>query len=248
MADKVIAVSAGKEITEAEFAQFVARIPQQQQEYIKTPEGRQQALTQYANYFLFEAYGKDKGYDKEEAFRKALEGTVRELLAQYTLTREVENLAATEEECRAYFEENESKFQKGAQAKAKHILIDSEDKANDIRNEIESGAKSFEDAAKEYSTCPSASRGGDLGNFGRGQMVPEFDEAVFSAEVGQLLGPVKTQFGYHLIVVDELSLGEQASYEEVAPQLRQQLTNEKQNQVYMQLRAELISKYGLEFK
>ena len=79
-------------------------------------------------------------------------------------------------------------------------------------------------------------------------MVPEFDEAVFSAEVGQLLGPVKTQFGYHLIVVDELSLGEQASYEEVAPQLRQQLTNEKQNQVYMQLRAELISKYGLEFK
>ena len=67
MADKVIAVSAGKEITEAEFAQFVARIPQQQQEYIKTPEGRQQALTQYANYFLFEAYGKDKGYDIKKA-------------------------------------------------------------------------------------------------------------------------------------------------------------------------------------
>ena len=79
-------------------------------------------------------------------------------------------------------------------------------------------------------------------------MVPEFDEAVFSAQTGQLLGPVKTQFGFHLIVVDELSLGEPASYEEAAPQIRQQLTNEKQNQVYMQLRAELISKYGLTFK
>ena len=69
MDNKVIAIAAGREITEEEFAQFVARIPQEQQAYIKTPEGRKQALTQYANYFLFEKLGQEKEYDKSEIGR-----------------------------------------------------------------------------------------------------------------------------------------------------------------------------------
>ena len=81
-----------------------------------------------------------------------------------------------------------------------------------VLEEIESGVKTFEDAAKEYSTCPSKAQGGSLGTFGRGQMVKEFDEAVFTAEVSKVIGPVKTDFGYHLIRVDELTGGEPVSY------------------------------------
>ena len=85
-----------------------------------------------------------------------------------------------------------------AWATARHILVDSEEKCNEIKAEIENGL-SFEDAAKAHSSCPSSAQGGDLGKFGPGQMVPEFDKAIFSGDVGVLYGPIQTQFGYHLI-------------------------------------------------
>jgi peptidyl-prolyl cis-trans isomerase C len=85
-----------------------------------------------------------------------------------------------------------------AWATASHILVDSEERCNEIKAEIENGL-SFAEAAKANSTCPSSAQGGDLGKFGPGQMVPEFDKAIFSGDVGVLYGPIKTQFGYHLI-------------------------------------------------
>ena len=85
-------------------------------------------------------------------------------------------------------------------AKAKHILVDSLEVAESLKADIEGGAD-FGDVAREHSSCPSAKEGGDLGEFGKGQMVPEFDEVIFSAEVGKTHGPVETQFGYHLIEI-----------------------------------------------
>lgn len=87
------------------------------------------------------------------------------------------------------------------QVQASHILVKSEDEANQYRQEIVSGQSSFEDIAKKASQCPSGRAGGDLGFFGRGQMVPEFDQAVFSLPVGEVSEPVKTNFGWHLIKV-----------------------------------------------
>ena len=87
-----------------------------------------------------------------------------------------------------------------SQATARHILVDSEESCAALKSEIEAGAD-FADVAREHSSCPSGQRGGDLGQFGPGMMVPEFDAVVFSAEIGQLQGPVATQFGYHLIEV-----------------------------------------------
>lgn len=87
-----------------------------------------------------------------------------------------------------------------AKATARHILVDTEEKCQSLKDEISGGAE-FADLAREHSSCPSGQRGGDLGEFGPGQMVPEFDEVVFSADVGTVQGPVKTQFGYHLLEV-----------------------------------------------
>jgi len=86
------------------------------------------------------------------------------------------------------------------QAAARHILVSSVEACNDLKTQIENGA-SFEELAKEHSSCPSGAKGGDLGVFGRGQMVKEFDEVVFSAPVGEVQGPVETQFGFHLVEV-----------------------------------------------
>lgn len=87
-----------------------------------------------------------------------------------------------------------------AWAEARHILVNSEDKCNEVKTQIEEGLD-FGEAAKANSTCPSSAQGGDLGKFGPGQMVPEFDEAVFSGDVGVVYGPIQTQFGYHLLEV-----------------------------------------------
>ena len=87
-----------------------------------------------------------------------------------------------------------------ARAKARHILVETQDKCEDIKKQIETGAD-FAELAKEYSKCPSGERGGDLGEFSSGQMVKEFDDIVFSGDLGKIHGPVQTQFGFHLIEI-----------------------------------------------
>jgi peptidyl-prolyl cis-trans isomerase C len=87
-----------------------------------------------------------------------------------------------------------------ATASARHILVETEEECNNLKTQIESGGD-FAELAAEHSQCPSGQQGGDLGSFSPGQMVKEFDDVVFSAEVGKVQGPVKTQFGYHLVEV-----------------------------------------------
>ena len=87
-----------------------------------------------------------------------------------------------------------------AVATARHILVETEEVCLDLKEQIESG-KNFADIAAEFSACPSGKTGGDLGKFGPGQMVKEFDEVVFSGELNKVLGPVQTTFGYHLIEI-----------------------------------------------
>lgn len=87
-------------------------------------------------------------------------------------------------------------------ARARHILVSSSELCEELKVQIEAGSD-FTSIAQKHSTCPSGATGGDLGEFGPGQMVPEFDEVVFSAPIGKVQGPVKTQFGYHLLEVTE---------------------------------------------
>ena len=96
------------------------------------------------------------------------------------------------------------KGKKMATAKARHILVSSQEECDKLREQIENGTD-FAEVAKEHSQCPSGQQGGDLGEFRPGQMVREFDQVVFSDEVGKVHGPVKTDFGYHLIEITSRS-------------------------------------------
>ena len=87
-----------------------------------------------------------------------------------------------------------------AKATARHILVDTEDECQALRDQISNGAD-FAELARQHSSCPSGRQGGDLGEFGPGMMVPEFDRVVFSADINTVQGPIKTQFGYHLLEV-----------------------------------------------
>ncbi|GGY75234.1 peptidylprolyl isomerase [Marinobacter zhanjiangensis] len=90
------------------------------------------------------------------------------------------------------------------QATARHILVETEARCDELKQAIENG-QDFAEIAREHSRCPSGRNGGDLGSFGPGQMVPEFDKAVFNGELNTVMGPIRTQFGYHLLEVTSRS-------------------------------------------
>ena len=172
-----------------------------------------------------------------------MENARKDILAQMAMRKLFATVNVTDDEIKEYYEANKSKYSKGASVHAKHILVDNEEKCTELLNAITSGEKVFEDVAKESSTCPSGANGGDLGEFGRGQMVKEFEDAAFAAEVGHVVGPVKTQFGYHLIKVEDKKEAGESSLEEVKDQIRAELSQKKQEEAYRAKVDELKKKY-----
>ena len=246
MENKVLAVVGGEEITQDIFDAFLQGVPQQQQMYLSNPEFREQCFEQLVALFLFAKKGEEDKIDETEEFQKVFANAKRDLMAQMAIRNLFQEVSVSEEEIKAYYDENQAQFKKGETVSAKHILVESEEKCNEILEAITSGAKSFEDAAKESSSCPSGQRGGDLGAFGKGQMVPEFEQAAFAAEIGQVVGPVQTQFGFHLIKVEAKTEAEVAAFAEVKENIKRNLVQQKQNAAYSEKIVELKAKYMAE--
>ena len=230
-------------ITEEDVDAFIATLGQEQQMYASIPQFRAQVRDRLEELSLLAMYAKEIGLNEKQSYRSAMMAAERDIASQMAIGEVLDGIEATEEEMKSYFDSNPQSFGKAPNATASHILVDSEDRANEIRKEIEEGGKSFEEAARAYSTCPSKDRGGSLGNFTRGQMVPEFDEVVFSGELNRILGPVKTQFGYHLIRIDAREDAKAPEYEAVKNEVRSAVVRTKQQAAYDAKVAELRRKY-----
>ena len=187
--------------------------------------------------------GEDEKLEETEEFKKGMESARQDILVQMVLKETIESVNVSDDEVKDYFEQNKAQFVKGATVSAKHILTDSEEKCAAILETIVNGEKTFEEAARESSTCPSGAQGGDLGEFGKGQMVKEFEDAAFNAEPGHVVGPVKTQFGYHLIKVEKKNEAKEAGFDEVKDPIRTELLKRKQDQAYLAKVKELKEKY-----
>nr|WP_303874616.1 peptidylprolyl isomerase [Tepidanaerobacter acetatoxydans] len=132
-----------------------------------------------------------------------------------------------ENEIKSYFDANKESFDTKEQVKASHILVDSEDKAKEVKTKLLNG-EDFAELAKNYSIdTANNQRGGELGFFARGEMVPEFENVAFSLEVGEISEPVKTDFGYHIIKVEDKKQAKEAMYEESKEDIRNILLEEK---------------------
>ena len=240
---EVLAVVAGEKITNADLDAFLQTVPKEQRLYASDPQFRGQYLEQLIAFRSFAKYGEDMKLDETEEFKKIMENMKREVLAQLAINTSLKDVTASDQEAVQYYEANKKRFEKGATVHAKHILVNEEKECQDIYNAIKNGDIAFEDAAKASSTCPSKAQGGDLGKFGRGQMFKEFEDTAFSAEIGVVVGPVKTQFGYHLIkVVDKHEAGAMP-FDAVKGQIMNTLVQQKQNQVYTAKLNELKEKY-----
>ena len=228
---RVLAVVGGKQITEADVDALIASMGQAGQNYM-SPQGRAAVLEELINQKLMLLDAVRNLYERESEFKEQLARVKDELLVNYAVNKAVSSVRVTDDEAKKYFEENAEQFASQESVSASHILVDSEEKAQVLIDKIKAGEISFEDAAKQNSTCPSSRNGGSLGEFTRGQMVPEFDEACFAMEVGDISAPVKTQFGYHVIRLDGKKAAEPLHFGDVREGLVRQLTMEKQQAAY----------------
>lgn len=181
------------------------------------------------------AFLKSKGYSVEEADRQIrLVVRIEELLKRHASTEDV-----TDEAVRKYFDENSKQFETPEQVHARHILIklpgsptdeqkaEAKAQVEGFRQEVaEKGLPHFQELAKQHSGCPSGKQGGSLGFFGRGQMVPEFDKVAFELEPGVVSEPVLTQFGWHILLVDEKREAGLREFEDVKAQLKHRIEME----------------------
>ena len=232
MENKILATVNGTPITDAEVDAFLRGMGQQGQAY-NNPEGRKAILQELVAQKLLLLDAQKNLLEAEPAFKEQLKKAKESLLASYALEKVINGVRITDKEIEDYYNENQDKFVSPATVNASHILVDSEEKAKEIYEKIEKGEMSFEDAAKEYSSCPSKDNGGSLGDFGKGQMVPEFDAAVFAMEVGEVTKePVQTQFGYHLIRLNSKNEGATMPLDSIKERLGQQLLGQKQQKAY----------------
>ncbi len=228
---KVLAVVGGRPITEEDIDRAILGMGQRGQQY-NNPQGRKMLLEQLIHKELILMDARKNLMEHEADFKQQLEHIKTELLANYYMEKLMRQVRVSESELQAYYDEHPEEFQGEENVSASHILVDSEEKAKELLELIKAGDVTFEEAAKEHSSCPSGQNGGNLGQFGHGQMVPEFDEACFSMEPGQVAGPVKTQFGFHLIRLDEKFPAQPVSFAEAKAALEQKLLTEAQQKAY----------------
>lgn len=232
-----------KIITKEDIEAAVNSLDQFQRAQFDNEEGRKRILADLINQELFYLDAIENKLDQDENFVKEIELIKANMLKQYAINKLLSAVTVDEDEKLKFFEENKEQFVEEETATAKHILVDNEDLAKEVESKINKKEISFEDAAVQYSTCPSNMNGGDLGTFGRGQMVPEFEEVVFTIPVGKLSSPVKTQFGYHLILVTERTEQKQSEYEDAKKDVETSLIYKKQGETFVGKLDELTNKY-----
>ena len=229
---KILATVGGMPITEEDVNEFLAGLGQRGSAY-NTAEGRAMILQQLIGNKLLLLDAKRNLFEAQPEFKEQLAKVKDQLLTNYAGEKAIASVTVSDKECEEYYNANLDKFNAGEVVNASHILVESEEKALEIFAKIDAGEITFEDAAKEYSSCPSKEAGGNLGEFGRGQMVPEFDSAVFDMQVGELTKtPVKTQFGYHLIKLIDKKEAEPTPYAEISGEIKNALLLEKRRKAY----------------
>ncbi|MHC1686099.1 MAG: peptidylprolyl isomerase [Clostridiaceae bacterium] len=245
MENKAVAKVLDKVITEKDLVEAVNRFPADKQQYLHTEQGRKQLVDNLINFEIFYNYGKELNLDEDAEFIEQFETLKKEVLVQFTIQKVMNEATVTEAEAEEYFNANKQAFNSPEKVEAKHILVETEEEAAKVKKEIDGGL-AFADAAMKYSMCPSNQAGGSLGAFGKGQMVPEFEEAAFTLPIGEVSEPVKTQFGYHLILVENKAESKEADYNDVKASIIQRLSEQRQRYRYLNKADELKEKYKVE--
>jgi peptidyl-prolyl cis-trans isomerase C len=189
----------------------------------------------------------EQNYDKlSKEYAELINDSRRRMVIKKLLDEQLGTVSVSDKEIEEYYNKNLAKFSSEAQMNAHHILVKDEEEAKKILEELKKAPEKFEAIAREKSTCPSGkANGGDLGMFGEGQMVAEFDEACKTAKIGEITGPVKTQFGYHIIRVNKRSPAGTKKLEEVKEEIKKTLLPEKQKNAFTEFVDEVKKEFDV---
>lgn len=235
----VIAEVNGETITTSDFKHELDNLPPYLKPMADTPEGKKELLdTMVVRELILQQARKD-GLDKSPEVAAKLEELKKRIIVEGFLKKKVEEQAkVSDEEMKKFYEENKDKFKTGDQVKASHILMKSEKEAQDVLKELKAGGN-FEELAKKHSIDSAAAKGGDLGWFSKGSMVPEFEKVVFGLKEGETSGIVKTKFGFHVIKLTGKRAAGTRSFDEVKEQIKAALLPTKQQEVFQKLKDDI---------
>jgi peptidyl-prolyl cis-trans isomerase C len=222
----------------SDFDRIISYVPPERQKYLQTnPQQKATILKRIIEHRAIAERAKKEGFDKRPEVREQLEYSMNDYLAQEYLKKAVlKDVAVTEEEMRKHYQENEKTYTLAAQAKARHILVKvapnapeadkkkAREKAEVLLKRVREG-QDFAKVAEESSEDPaSQKKGGDLGYFSRGRMVKPFEDVAFSMKPGQVSEIVETQFGFHIIKLEDLKEARIRPFDEVKEMVKSQLT------------------------
>lgn len=247
MENKVLAVVGDREIRQTDFDTLLQQIGPQRAMQFQSPEGQQQLLDELIHQELFLINGKAENIQATEEFKVELEFVKDNMIKQFAIKNLLDNVKVDDSEIKAFYGENAAMFKAEEAVTASHILVDSDEKAQTILAELK-GDKSFEDAAAEHSSCPSAQNGGDLGEFTKGKMVPEFEAVAFNMALNEVSDVVPTQFGFHIIKVTAKTEAEQKSLEDAKDEIANTVLLKKQQEVYLAKVEEIKTNVAVEVK
>lgn len=243
---KVLARVGDKEITQADINALHKSVGPERLLEFANPEGQKQLLEEMVSQELLLIDARNKKLDQSPEFLEEVEKIKDSVLKQMALRELLLSVDVSDDFVKNYYDENPQSFKQAEAWQASHILVKNKEESENIYKEIEEG-KSFEQAAQEYSQCPSKDRGGDLGFFSSGQMVAEFEDCVREMEKGEIREGVESQFGYHLIQLTDKKEASQIPFEEIKDELKKQLILIHQEKAYIEKANELKETIKVEY-
>ncbi|MBI3089791.1 MAG: peptidylprolyl isomerase [Candidatus Tectomicrobia bacterium] len=242
-ANTVLATVGGQPITEDDLEAYLNQFPSAIRQRYASQGARLNILKSLVQWRLFALEAEAQGLHKDAKVKAQIDGTREKILAREYRSKMTQAQASVDEaEARKYYDAHRSEFHSPEQVSARHILLKSREEADRLLQEVRRGGD-FVNLARKYSTGPSAPKGGDLGWFGRGKMVPEFEETVFKLKPGEVSDIVKTQFGYHIIKLEKRRPAVDKNFDEVKESIRTRLQRSKERDLLKEQEAALEKKY-----
>ena len=236
---KVLAEVNSGSITTTDFDRELKNLPEYLKAMADTPQGRKEMLdTMVIRELILQQAAKD-GLDKGAEIEEKLQDLKKRLIVESFLKKKVEvESKVSDEDMKKFYEQNKDKFKSGEQIKASHILVKTEKEAKEVLAQLKAGGN-FEELAKKSSVDSSSAKGGDLGWFGKGSMVPAFEKAALALKEGQISEVVKSDFGFHIIKLTGKRPAGIRPFEEVKEQIKGAIMPAKQQEVFQKIKDEL---------
>lgn len=239
--DKALVTVADKPITIKDFKNKFSRLPKHYQAIAE--KNKKNLLDDMIVESLFLEDAVRKGLDEDKEIKDILaEARKKIIIAKFVKTEVDDKVKISEDEMKAFYEEHKDEFKTPEMWRASHILVASESEAKDVLGELSKG-KPFEEIARAKSIDATSLRGGDVGYFRKGQVVPEFENACLGLKVGQVSAVVHTQFGYHIIKLTDKKEEALEPYESAKPNIENMLKIKKRNELFDKLVVSLKEKY-----